>query len=498
MNNQEKKKTRFSLSSLLGRSKMRYGTFTAILIAVVLVAVILINVAAGAIEKNWALSVDLTATQVTDFSDATHQVLDELEQDVHVYTVFRDGTSNSTRIQLEEIVNKYHALNKHVKVENINPETNPTLVTKYAGTSSVSEGSLIVTNADESRVKFINYSDLYSSYTSYFSNTTQQVFVAENRLTSALLYVTSENTPRVFYLTGHGELDASKYCTVFTNQMQSENYDVATLDLTGTDVVLGAGDTLIVIDPKRDLTDEQYETIRAWMDEGGRLLFCLSYDVDATPLVNFTKLLAYYGLAYEEGQVIEDSSASSNWTSATYMLVPNLDAEHEATASLSESGKYLCMPNCRPIAAVEMPESGVTYANILTSSNKATVQNGDEVSLPGTKILAQTAAKSYYDSETSTYDSSKDVRIALLSNYYTLADTSLLNYSYNMDFSMSLMSWLVNRNVSVSVYSKTIADTTLRIPDSATAWTLAAIVVIALPLIFLIAGVVVWIKRRRL
>ena len=67
-----------------------------------------------------------------------------------------------------------------------------------------------------------------------------------------------------------------------------------------------------------------------------------------------------------------------------------------------------------------------------------------------------------------------------------------------MDFTMSLMRWLVNRDVSVSVYSKTIADTTLRIPDSATAWTLAAIVVIAIPLIFLIAGIVVWVKRRRL
>ena len=99
MNNQDKKK-KFSLMSLMGRSKMRYGTFTAILIAVVLVAVILINVAAGAIENNWALSIDLTATKVTDFSDATYQVLDELDQDVHVYTVFRDGTSNSTRIQL--------------------------------------------------------------------------------------------------------------------------------------------------------------------------------------------------------------------------------------------------------------------------------------------------------------------------------------------------------------------------------------------------------------
>ena len=497
MNNQDKKK-KFSLMSLMGRSKMRYGTFTAILIAVVLVAVILINVAAGAIENNWALSIDLTATKVTDFSDATYQVLNELDQDVHVYTVFRDGTSNSTRIQLEEIVNKYHALNKHVKVENINPETNPTLITKYAGTSNVSEGSLIVTNADETRVKYVAYSDLYSSYTSSFTNRTQQVFVAENRLTSALLYVSSENTPRVFFLTGHGELDSEKYCTVFTDQMKNENYDVATLDMTTSDVELAAGDTMIVVDPKRDLTDEQYETLRAWMDQGGRLLFSLSYDVDKTPLVNFMKLLAYYGLAYEDGQVIEAESASSNWTSATYMLVPNMDAEHEVTAQLVTDGKYLCMPNCRPIAPVEMPESGITYTNILTSSNKATVQNGDEVSLPGTKILAQTASKTYYDDKTQTYDSNKDVRIALLSNYYTLADTSLLNYSYNMDFTMSLMSWLVNRDVSVSVYSKTIADTTLRIPDSATAWTLAAIVVIAIPLIFLIAGIVVWVKRRRL
>lgn len=497
MNKQENKKGKFSFASLLGRSKMRYGTFTAVMIAAVLVAVILINVAAGAIETNWALSLDLTATKVTDFSDATYEILDGLDEEVHVYTIFRESTSSSTRIQLEEIVNKYHALNKNVKVENINPETNPTLVTKYAGTSNVSEGSLVVTNADESRVKFVAYSDLYSSYTSYFTNSTQQVFVAENRLTSALMYVTSENTPRVFYLTGHGELD-SGYLTVMSEQLKNENYDVATLDMTTDDVELAAGDTLVVIDPQRDLTDEQYETLRAWMDMGGRLLFSLSYDVDVSPLQNFTKLLAYYGLGFEEGMVVEDESSTSNWTSATYMLVPTMDAEHEVTAQLATDNKYLCMPSCRPIAAVEMPESGFTYTNILTTSSKATVQNGDEVSLPGTKILAQTASKTYYDDATQSYDTSKDIRIALLSNYYTMADTSLLNYSYNMDFTMSLMSWLVNRDVSVSVYSKTIADTTLRIADSATAWTLAAVVVIAIPLLFLIAGVVVWVKRRRL
>jgi len=95
-------------------------------------------------------------------------------------------------------------------------------------------------------------------------------------------------------------------------------------------------------------------------------------------------------------------------------------------------------------------------------------------------------------------DSEKDIRIVLLSSVYVLADTNLINASWNMDFTLNVFNWLVNRQNVVSIGSKLMANNTLAISDMSTALTLGALVIVALPLIVLVAGVVVWIKRRRL
>ena len=490
--NNEKKKSK-GLAALLGQRKFRYGGYATILTVVVIAVVILLNVALGAVETNWALSLDVTAINATDFDDSTYEIIDGVDQDIHVYTLYQNSTKSSLRVQVESVLEKYHALNSRITVENIDPVNEPTRVTKYAGDTQLSEGAVIVTNGDESRVKLINRNDYYYYSTSNYTGSSYTYFTLESKMTSALVYVTSTETPRVFYLSGHNELDASSYCTLLTAQLQNRNYDVSTLDLSSTDVTLEAGDTVIIVDPQRDLNDDEYATLRTWLSEGGRMLCTMDYDVDLSLLPNFVKLLDYYQLSYGDGVVTENEGSTSNyWNGSTLNLVPNMDADHDITKDLASGNSYLVVPSARPINDVAIPESGVVYTKLLTTSQKAVVENGDEVSLPGTQTLAMAMLRQ--DSE----DSKKDTRIVLLDSRYLLADTNLLYYSYNLNFTLNTIDWLVNSDSTVSISSKYIADSVLSIPDSTTAWTLAGIVVIAIPLIVAVAGIVVWIKRRRL
>ena len=487
MNNQKK------LTGFLARKQFRYGGYATVLTAVVIAVVILLNVAIGAVESNWALTIDVTTLGATDFDDQTKKVVSEVNEPVKAYTLFKDTTSNAVRIQVDEVLNKYRAMNNNITVENVDPIKNPSFVTQFTDNANLGEGAIILTNEDATRVKVIDRTDYYYYYTSQYTGQTLTVFELESKMTAGLLYVTSDETPRVFYLAGHGELDAEAYCTVLTSQLQNVNYDVATLNLADNkDVTLEAGDTVVILNPLRDLNDAEYETLRAWLADGGRMLFVLNQETDDSALVNFTKLLDYYQMSFGKGVVQEDSAATSNWNTDTYTLVPNMDAEHPATSELAAGGVYLMIPNARPINAVSMPESGLQFTSILTSSANAKVINGEEVSLPGTQILAQTMLKANEDPE-------KDIRIALIGSVYALADTSLLNYSYNMSFTTAVFNWLVNREEStVSISSKLMANNTLAIPDSATAWTLGALIVIVIPLLVTVAGIVIWSKRRRL
>ena len=489
MNNEKKAKSK--MSGLLGQRKFRFGAYATILTIVVIIVVILLNVALGAIETNWALTMDVTAINATNFDDATYEILKTVNEDVHVYTVYQNSTSTAARVQVDSVLEKYHALNNHITLYNIDPVKEPTRVNKFAGDASLTEGAVIVTNADETRVKLINRNDY--SYYQTFANSTYTIFDLESKVTSALVYVTSTDTPHVYFLAGHGEMDRASYFTVLTKELQNRNYDVTTLNLVTDNTALESGDTVVLIDPTRDLTDDEYETLHTWLADGGRLLVSLSYNIDTSLMGNLNKLLDYYQLSYGEGVIYEDENATGNyWNNGAIYLVPNKDADHEITKELAENNYTLIVPQARPINEVAIPESGITYTKLLTTSNRAVVVNGETQSTPGTQTVALAAIRRDYN------DSTKDMRIVLLDSPYLLADTYLLGYSYNLTFALNAFDWLVNSSNTVSITSKYVADSALRIPDATTAWVLAAIVVVVIPLIVLAAGIVVWIKRRRL
>ena len=487
-------KKKSGLASYLTQRKFRYGGLAIIMTVVIIAVVILLNVALGAIEKSRALTIDVTALNATDFDDTTYQVVDMVDQDVYVYAVYQASTKTSLRVQVESVLEKYHALNGKIHTGTIDPVTEPTRVAKFSSDSNLAEGAVIVTNADETRFKVINRSDYYgsSSYGSY--NWTY--FRLESYVTTALIYVTSTETPHVYFLTGHGEVEREKAFTAITTALQNHNYDVTSIDLLDTDVELAAGDTLVIVDPQRDLTDEQYETLRTWLSGGGRMLVSLSYNIDVTPLKNFTRLLDYYQLSYGEGVVAENENSTSNfWNGSVTNLIPNLDAEHEITADLATAGSTLVVPVARPINDVDVPESGTVYTKILTTSNRAIVMDASgETSDPAT----QTLAMAMLDADAS--DKTKDVRIVLLGSNYLMADSNYLYYSYDLEFAVSVFDWLVNSESTVEVSSKYLSssDTALAIPDTTTAYVIGAIVIAAIPLIVLIAGLIVWNKRRRL
>ncbi len=492
------KKSKFR--SFLGKRQFRYGWYATLITVLVIAVVVVVNMAAGAIEDRFALSIDMSPNSITSLSDQTLEVLGQVDEEVHIYTVYQNSTQTESRIQLEAIINRYCAQNGNIKTENIDPVSNPQKINSYTDSTSLSEGAVIMTNADESRVRVINASDFYQYYQnsstgSYSASFTQ----AESRLTAGLLYVISDDTPKVYFLTGHNEL-SSDNCSVLKEQLSNENYEVSDLTLGAADAPeLAAGDTILVLSPTMDLTDEEYETMRDWLESGGRLMFAANYNVDFEQLPNFSKLLALYNLSFKDGIAVEDQETSSSWLGRPDWIVPTIE-EHDATESLTDG--RLIMPSARPVQYPEMPLSGIQYKSMLTTSDNAYVKSSLDANTDlftrtdedetGSQILAMSAMRQNID------DPTQDVRIVLVGSSDIFADTTLITSTNNIDFILSAIQWMVNRDVNVSVRAKTAQDTVLRIPDAGTFWTLAAVCIIAIPVLVLVGGVAVWLRRRHL
>ena len=103
-NNESKAKSKSKLVSFLSQRKFRYGGYATILTAVVIAVVILLNIAIGAIESNWALTLDVTALNATDFDDATYDDFMKFVRDKKF-----DYTTESEKTLAE--------LKKHAKTE---------------------------------------------------------------------------------------------------------------------------------------------------------------------------------------------------------------------------------------------------------------------------------------------------------------------------------------------------------------------------------------------
>ena len=472
--------------------RFRYGGLAVLLTVGVILSVILVNVIVARLEQSHAWAVDVNALNATDFDDTTLQVLDLIREDVHVYTVYETASHNALRVQVDSILEKYHALNSHILVSNLDPVTEPARVRELCGDTEVSEGAVIVANPEGSRVKVFNRDDYFGTGT-YGSYHFSYLYL-ERYVTGALVYVTSSVTPHVFFLTGHGEIPLSG-CSLLAQSLQTRNYEVASLDLSQTPESLQQNDCLMILSPARDLSDSEYASVRTWLAEGGRMLVLMGYDADMGRLPNLTRLLDYYQLSFGEGVIYENNNETEHyWNGSALNLVPNLDADHEITARLISLGSTnLVLPQARPIQPVLLPESGTVYTNLLTTTPRAFAVKGSESGNPGTQILALAMLDADENGE-----KEKDIRIVLADTPYLVADSDLLYYCYNLNFTVAAVDWLINAESTVDVSSKVMTNSTLSIPDSRTAFGMGTVAIAVMPLCIVAVGVIVHLRRRRL
>ena len=198
---------------------------------------------------------DVSPAMLTRLSEGTLHTLSSLEEEVHLHLVFKPGSESSLRQMLTTLADSY-AREGRVLVDTIDPVTEPGRIRAFAEAGrSIAEGSVIVTNANESRSEVIAASDLYTYQMTASGSYAITGFSAEQKITAAIRSVTGGERRQVWFLTGHEEAGMAD-CTQLVSRLQRENYDVDELPLSQPELLQG-GDILLMLSPTRDLTDEE-------------------------------------------------------------------------------------------------------------------------------------------------------------------------------------------------------------------------------------------------
>lgn len=456
--------------------KFKNGAYSSIVMVVILIAVVFVNLIFAQLD----LKYDVSADEMYTITDQTKTITDGLDEDITIYYVVQEGNEIS---QVEEILNKYKNLS-HIKVVKKDPVVYPNFTSQYTdSTETVEDNSIIVVNEEGGRYKFVPYSDLLIQeldYTTY-SYTTTAIDV-EGQITSAIQYVTSEDLPKMYTTTGHGETELT---TTMAAAVGKQNVETESLDTLTKESIPDDCDILLINAPTSDLSEDEASMIKTYIQGGGKAIFFTTYTTDE--MTNYYGLLKYYGIAVSDGIIVEDSNHSvGGYLTYTLSEVQSCDITDGIDGSILLVGAQgLGKVDTRSSVTLTpiLQTSDNAYAKIDLDSTTADKEEGDIDGPFYTGILA-----------TETYDDVTS-EIVVYSTPNMLEDLNVGSVQ-NEELFMNTINYLADMDTGLSIPTRSVATTYLTVTQAqSTFWTVA--LVIMLPATLVIIGFVNWFKRRR-
>ena len=441
------------LVGTISKKHIKNGSYSMAMAAIFIVIVVVINMIVGAIPSKYS-QIDVSSSKLYTIGDETKKVLKALDKDVTIYQIAQSGSEDDT---ISNLLNRYKDESKHIKVEVKDPVVNPKFASKYT-TDDLAANSLIVVCGNRNKV--ISYNDMYSTSVDY--NTWQQTttgFDGEGQITSAIGYVTSEDLPVMYTLSGHGEKDLD---SSFKEDIQKANIDIKDLNL---------------------------------LTAGGKAMIFSDYTENDLP--NFDEVLANYGVKRAAGIVFEGDSQHYGMQ-MPYYLVPTVNST-DASSETASAGSYVLAPYAQGIQKTDDVRDTVTVDSILTTSDQAYSKTNMQ--------------SSNIEKEDGDVDGPFDLGVAITEKLDDDKETQIVYYSTanlmesqvnqmvsggNEKLLLESLSWMTNTDEggSVSIPSKSLQSASLTVTDyDAAFWKICTIGLI--PGVFLVAGFLIWLRRRK-
>ena len=485
----EKKKHKPDPKKLVGtisKKHIKNGSYSMAMAAIFIVIIVVINMIVGAIPSKYS-QIDVSSSKLYTIGDETKKVLKALDKDVTIYQIAQSGSEDDT---ISNLLKRYEDESKHIKVEVKDPVVNPKFASEYT-TDDLAANSLIVVCGDRNKV--ISYNDMYSTSVDY--NTWQQTttgFDGEGQITSAIGYVTSEDLPIMYTLSGHGEKDLD---SSFKEDIQKANIDIKELNLLTEGKVPDDADCLMIVSPTSDISEEEKTEILDYLEAGGKAMIFSDYTQDDLP--NFDAVLANYGVKRAEGIVFEGDSQHYGMQ-MPYYLVPTVNST-DASSETASAGSYVLAPYAQGIQKTDDVRDTVTIDSILTTSDQAYSKTNMQ--------------SSQIEKEDGDVDGPFDLGIAITEKLDDDKETQIVYYSTanlmesqvnqmvsggNEKLLLESLSWMTStdESSSVSISSKSLQSASLTVTDyDAAFWKICTIGLI--PGVFLVAGFLIWLRRRK-
>jgi ABC-type uncharacterized transport system involved in gliding motility auxiliary subunit len=448
------------------RTRLQYriqsGVFLLLFIA--LMAVL------ASITDRYSLTIDMSANQRNSLSQESVRLVAEIEGPLEV-TIFVSPV-NGSKALLEALFERYRLLQPNIRVSSLNPDLHPDLL----------------------RIHDIRYDgEVLIEYGGRSEKVSQ---VSEAAVSSAIQRLLRQGERWLVFLEGHGERnpyrEANHDFSQFATELASRGFRIESLNLTKSGSIPQNTNVLVLASPKVPLLPGEIDILRAWIEDGGNLVWL----ADPEQAIDGLDMLAdQLAVEFLPGIIVDPNSQLMGLNRVDFALVGEYP-RHPVTQNL---GSLSLFPQAQ---ALEFHGDDVWQQQIFLRSDERSwnetgelrgeIFNGDhEDEIQGPLNIGFTLARSHQNEAGELFDQ----RVAIIGDADFLSNRYLGNGS-NLEIGVNLLNWLSHDDQLIAISPRPAPDTRLELsPQKQIA--IATFFLVLMPLGLLASGLRIWLKRRR-
>ncbi len=450
---------------------------------------------------------DWTKTRIYSLSEQTRKIVAGLKAPVRV-TVFMPSDGRLYQ-PVRELLSRYKALSPKIEVEYLDPRRNPARAEALVREFGIRQNTVVFRSGD--RKKYVEEDKLadfdFSGMGMRMGGSPNiKALKAEEAFTSAILSVTEQRQPRVYFSKGHGEasLDSGERGRGYADAKQlleRSNMIVVAWDSLGKDALPPDADLVVVAGPRTAFLEPEAGALERCLASGGRALLLLDPVLPGPgappPDLGLRGILEKYGIKLGDDVVVDPANALPLVGAET--VLANRYGTSPIVRSLSEEGLPVIFPLARSVTKAEKPPEGLSETMLVeTSADGWGETNLKQLDAGIKKEPGDTQGPVSLAVAMGPADEKKaDVklpRLVVIGNSRFASSGAINNGANGMLFA-NAVHWLAGSEKQIGIAPKTPEQASLSLTDSQVR-RIGLATVLGMPGLAVLLGIWVWYRRR--
>ncbi len=474
------------------------GSTTFLLIAIIVVLFIVINIG---MQKLDLAPIDLTEEKLYTLTEESKEKVKDISQDVNIYFVGYSEDDSTL-----DLAKQYKKANERIIAEAVDINNRPDLASKY-GIESGTKG-IIVECGEKSKVLTSN--DLVTYDTSSY----ETISIAEEKLTSSIVSVTSSKVPKIYFLAGYSEFALKQNMNYLNVFLGNEINETQTLDVLSVGKIPDDCDTLVITTPNKDFDDVATNAIMDYIQSGRNILWLNAAVTANKDMPNVNKILDTYAVKPFEIGIIRETDSSKMVSGSQDLIIPEIQSATVTKDLYNTTGVIFVNATKININTEQLEERKVTKTDLLLASKSAYFRSNfnnqqeeaDENEEKGTFLVGAELEKTIKEAtqEAQGVEATNAItsKLIIYGENYFVTDYPLnqnsqygaIQLAYNKDLVLNSIAYLSNREEDITARKNTgtVTYTATQQQD-----TIIKIIIFAVPIAIILLGIIIWQVRRR-